>query len=626
MTSKEIINILYKEDGSLNASTNKESFFIKNHPNIHQMIVNKVLVDVKFIEKVYIYVNDLSIPPCCECGITLKLVSFTKGYNTFCSKSCSNKSKTTKNKIGDTKEERYGDRNFVNVSKGKDTKLKLYGDINYNNRKKAIETSIAKYGVEHTSKMASTIEKMKNTSLELYGVDYHITAKDIRDKSKITLENNFGVSSPFESSEIRNKAKKTIIEKYGVDNVNKLDSTISKRKTTNKKKYGVEHGVQSDVVKNKIRLYYEETFGTSYPQQVENIKNKTKATIDNSYINKYKDIFDIEINGDVAIIKNHCSTHSTFTIDKHNLYQRYFKYKIPICTECYPIEINSSIKELMIGEILDKHNIQYERNNRKVLNGKELDYYLPGFNLAIEVNGVYYHSDLFKNKEYHIDKTESCEAKGIKLLQIWDVDMINKYNIIESIILYHIKNDIRTIYARKCVIKDISYNESKEFLNQNHLQGSCVSKHRLGLFLNNELVAVMTFGGLRRNLNQHAKSGSYELLRFCNKLKTTVIGGFSKLLKHFEKESEDLKELISYANRDISSGSVYQMNGLTFVSKTKPNYFWSKNNKIYNRYTLRKDVLVKKGYDISKTEEIILKENGYYKIWNSGNLKFIKQY
>jgi hypothetical protein len=42
-----------------------------------------------------------------------------------------------------------------------------------------------------------------------------------------------------------------------------------------------------------------------------------------------------------------------------------------------------------------------------------------------------------------------------------------------------------------------------------------------------------------------------------------------------------------------------------------------------HRFNWRKSKLVKLGFDILKTEEEIMNENGYYRIYNGGNRKWI---
>ena len=260
-------------------------------------------------------------------------------------------------------------------------------------------------------------------------------------------------------------------------------------------------------------------------------------------------------------------------------------------------------------------------NDNVVLSGHELDIYLPDLKLAIEFNGTYYHSDLFKARPYHLNKTKECNLQDIKLIHIWDSEWIHKKSIIMSMVLNKLGKTPNKIYARKCEIKGVDKKTSCNFLASNHLQGNCISKTNLGLYYDNELVSIMTFGKLRKSLGQNHVENNYELLRFCNKLNTNVIGGASRLFKGFIK-NHDPEKIISYASRDWGEGNLYKTLGMTQISYTELGYDWFKSKIRYNRFNFRKDVLVKEGADPNKTEYEIMLERGYYRVWNTGNIKF----
>lgn len=260
-------------------------------------------------------------------------------------------------------------------------------------------------------------------------------------------------------------------------------------------------------------------------------------------------------------------------------------------------------------------------NNTTILSGLELDIYLPELKLAFEFNGTYYHSDLYKDKNFHLKKTKECNKQNIKLIHIWDTDWIKKRKIIESLIINQLNQTKEKVYARKCEIKPIKKETSALFLENNHLQGNCISSINLGLYYKDELVSIMTFGKLRKNLGNIHKENHYELLRFCNKLNTNVVGGASKLFKYFIKTYNPLY-ILSYANRDWSQGNLYIKLNMTSLSPTPPGYHWYKSKIRYNRFLFRKDILIKQGADPNKTEYEIMIEKGYYRTWNTGNLKF----
>ena len=135
----------------------------------------------------------------------------------------------------------------------------------------------------------------------------------------------------------------------------------------------------------------------------------------------------------------------------------------------------------------------------------------------------------------------------------------------------------------------------------------------------------MSFGGMRKSLGSKITDNNYELLRYCSSINTSVVGGPSKLLKYFIKKYNPNK-IISYADRTISNGNLYTKLGFNLVSITKPNYYYVVNGVRKNRFSYRKDVLVKMGYDKNKTEKEIMFERGFYMIYDCGNLKYEKNY
>lgn len=265
-----------------------------------------------------------------------------------------------------------------------------------------------------------------------------------------------------------------------------------------------------------------------------------------------------------------------------------------------------------------------QRRCKGILDGNyELDIYVPSENFAIEYNGLYWHSEIAKYKNYHLRKTDECNSKGIRLFHIFEDEWLEKSEIIKSMLSNIFGKTEHKIYARKCEIKEISTNDAKSFLNENHLQGYCVSKYRLGLFFNNELISVMTFGKSRHFVGHN--EDKMELLRFANKININVIGGASKLFSHFIKKYNP-KEIISYADRRWSKGNLYTKLGFELDKVTPQNYFYIPYNglKRINRFSLRKNILVEKyGCPKDMTEKEFCKRNGYYRVYDCGNLKFI---
>lgn len=241
---------------------------------------------------------------------------------------------------------------------------------------------------------------------------------------------------------------------------------------------------------------------------------------------------------------------------------------------------NKSSQEIDLGTFIDSLNINVIKNTQDIIQG-ELDFYFPDHNIAIEYNGCWWHSNNFKDKNYHYNKWKQCQEKGIQLISIWEDDYVYKTDIVKSIIKSKLGIYDKRIYARKCVIKEVSCKEAKEFINTYHIQGYAIDSIRLGLYYNNELVSIMTFAKSR------FKSDDMEIIRYCNKNGYQIIGGASKLFSYF-KNKYDYKNIVSYAESDISNGKLYETLGMTFISHTE-NWKWLYKGVRYNRLNKIKD-------------------------------------
>lgn len=278
-------------------------------------------------------------------------------------------------------------------------------------------------------------------------------------------------------------------------------------------------------------------------------------------------------------------------------------------------EIVDFIKQL----IPDKEILQ---NRRDIIPPFELDIFVPEFNLAFEYNGLYSHSANChwggKNKNYHLNKTKLCEKQNIQLIHIFEDEWLFKEEIVKSRISNFLnKNRTYTIYARKCLIREISIKEKNKFLKENHLQGEDTCQVKLGAYHNGELISVMTFSYSKISKGSFKENEVWELSRFCSKLNYNVIGIASKLLVYF-KRNYKWKKIFTYADRRWSNGELYHKLGFTFNYFTSPNYWYLKNYRRIHRFSLRKTNNDPKDL----TEFQIRSLQGYNWIWDCGNFKF----
>ena len=239
-------------------------------------------------------------------------------------------------------------------------------------------------------------------------------------------------------------------------------------------------------------------------------------------------------------------------------------------------EIVDFIKELKIDII---------ENDRTVIAPKELDIYIPSKKVAIEFDGLYYHSELFVTKDYHLAKTNTCNEKGIDLIHVFEDDWIENKEIVKSMIKSRLGIYDRKIFARKCEIRVIDKDVAKVFFKENHLQGfaSTCDLH-LGLFYEDELVQAIsiTFNGWH--------DGNVELTRMVTKSNTQVIGGFSKLVSYFCK-TYNCSSLTSYVYKAWFNGKGYLASGFKIIKENKPSYSYILNKKRFHKSNFRKDKL-----------------------------------
>ena len=293
------------------------------------------------------------------------------------------------------------------------------------------------------------------------------------------------------------------------------------------------------------------------------------------------------------------------------------KYDSDNCQFC-PVDKYSSKAQVevfnFIKSLVPDNEIQWE--NRTIIAPKELDIFLPTFNLAIEYCGLYWHSSNHGiDKEYHKNKLLACQEKNIDLIQIFEDEWLIRKEIVKSIIASRLKKNT-TIFARKCIVKDISSKEANKFLNNTHLMGAGKANKHIGAFYNDELVSVMTFS--KSNISR--KNGLiWEIDRFSNKLNTTVIGVASKIFKKFINDVNPEK-IITYADARYGTGNIYQILGFEKISHTVPNYWYFKNNlKRYHRFSLRKTQTDPKDLN----EWTLRQSQGWNRIYDAGSIKFI---
>ena len=543
----------------------KESYLIKNFKDEYEFIIkyNEInnITDIPFKEKVYLCVNNIKTLPICKnskCNNRVKFKNSTIGYREYCSTKCISSDPIIKK----TKEEK----------------------------------SFEKWGTKTPAESKYIKDKIKKTNNERYGGNSPMSSRQIQDKSKKTLIKNWGVDNASKSKDILRKR----IESF------KLSNYKETYKETSLKRYGVEHPWMNKEIHKKSSI------GTFISKN----SNLEKSILDRLEIYKEYNLISIDYDKFKRNININCKTcNNIFTINRED-FQIRFKNKTTICTHCNPINSSQSGTEMELYKFI-KENYKGEiiKNSKRIVPPMELDIYLPELKLAFEFNGLYWHSESKKSKYYHFNKTKKCEDIGICLIHIWEDDWIFENEIIKSIIINKLKETKNKIFARKCKISEISDTKLvKFFLDSNHILGTCPSNIKMGLYYNDELVSLMCF----RKINKD----SYELVRFCNKINTVVIGGSSKLFGNFLKNNDNVN-VISYSDDSMFSGNLYKKLGFDLIGNSRINYKWVIGKKRQHKSNYRKDRLVKSGFDKSKSEnDIMVDDVGSYKVWDCGLKKW----
>lgn len=636
---EDLIQIIYNRFGNINFNKNILGFvaFISLSKNSDiRSLKNKILSflkgkfreDINLSESFFILLNDIEERPKCPvCGKPTKFRNFNIGYLEFCSIKCM--SIGTRERVKKSNLEKYGFEYTFQIPEVKE-RIRKVNIIKYNTpnpmscpevQEKYKESMRNKYGVDFPLQNEKIKKKVKETNLRRYGVEHVSQIPEVKEKTKATNRRKFGVDFPAQSSEIIGKTKRYFLEKYGVDNPMKTEEFKIKNRMAIRNKYGVDNPMKAEEVKDTIRKTCLDRYGVSNVSRTIEVKEKLRKTNLKKFhkrlleSNRLKDLvvplFDLESYDGVQFkypfrcVK--CNQEFIATLDNGN---------IPRCFHCFPRFIGISKYEKEITSFLEENSFRISRNDRKVLDGKEIDILIPEKNLGIEFDGLYWHGELNGcSKNYHSEKTDECLKKGIHLIHIFEDEWLDKQDVIKSILLAKLGVFKNRIYARKCEINEINLGLTKDFLFDNHLQGPINSKLNLGLFFENKLVSVLSLGKSRFNKNYE-----WEILRFCSVLNTQVLGGLGKLFRYFV-ENYDFESIITYSDRRFGGGNSYEKVGFKYLYISSPGYFYMKNFKRYPRQRFQKKYLKNRlgVFDPNLTEWENMQLNGYDRIWDCGN-------
>lgn len=540
-----------------------------------------------------------------------------------------------KDKIASTNLERYGVSNPLQSNAIKDkvkcTNLQRHGSETYagssDHRAKFEHTMMERYGTLYPTQVPEFADKVSKSLKEYWSDDDRKSTTHARMQE--TISERYGPDG-LASAELQDKRIYTSVERYGVPHYSETDEFKERVKSTSLKRYGTTNAMQNAEVKNRFVQSMVDKHGVMWPSQ-KSMTDKSKYQELLKYrenIEEYISKIPFEERTEFYIASLVGVTPSVISDDvvKHNL-QHLIRYTKSNMED----ELFNFLKDLL-------SDCTIIRNCRTAIAPYELDLYIPDLNIAFECNGTYAHNSSEacygndpKSYSYHKMKTELCENAGIFLMHIYSYQWKFNKEIIESRIRNCVHKNENRIFARNLTVKDVSYSDSIEFLNRNHIQGSTSSRIRIGLYQGDELVSIMTFSKPRGLMGNKTKAENFdwELTRFCSKLNTTVVGGASKLFKHFLSTYQP-QSVSSFSSRDCTTGGVYSKLGFHIDGYTDPGYVWvdSKTDRAYNRSNCQKSNLIKLLNDdsidvVNQSESQIMRSHGFVQVFNSGLIRWV---
>jgi len=567
-----------------------------------------------------VYCKDVHYVPCPVCGKMTELKDISIGPQA-CSEGC------RMARINQTCLERYGNKDAVNS--------------------------------EHAKKLG------KQTSLRKYGKEYYMQTDKAKQHYKDVIQERYGVTAPIAYPEFKEKAKRTNLEKYGTEYASQSEEIKEKVRQTNQELYGGA-GFASPILRKRITETNKERYGVEFPVSSPEIRQKISQSLRDNYgvDNFWKTKEDL-----ARRIKDprKIDDYYAFKQDPRGYVESHYEDKPPIYvladdlgvtdTPIYDILINAKCQDVI--DRTKQSSMEYEIehllrklvpdaeiwvNCRRVLpENKEIDFYLPEYKFGIECNPTITHNstvsawnpgvDPALPVSYHKQKSEQAMQVGVFLFHIFGYEWTNKRAIIESMIANILGKNTNKVYARNTQIIQVDAPTAKKFLDDNHRQGGTNAPIRLGLKdkITNELVSLMTFGKTRPSIGkeQDALDTDYELIRFCNKLGTSVVGGASKLFKHFLSEYAPTK-VISFSDIAHTKGGLYRTLGFKDVSHSDPGYVWVKHytDEYRNRVSCQKANLLKMFDDVTeedietKSERKIMIDHKYVQVYDSGVIRW----
>jgi hypothetical protein len=462
---------------------------------------------------------------------------------------------------------------------------------------KIIKTNIERYGKRRPTQNLEIRKKVEDTNIKRYGFKDPLSNPEVQDKIKKTNLKKYGVENPFQSEEIQDKIKATTLKRYGVENPSQSDLVKERKRKTTFGNFGVEHSFESKEVQDKIAKTNIKRYGHSNPMKNSKISERSlQGLIDSG-------------SATLHFGKTIPDWSKEYNVPETALYQK-VKNSYNIKEVDFFSFINNYSRKLTDIENIVSASLGIDKWDKKFSDKLK---YRPDFKIsdstALNIDGLYWHSEKNLDRRYHFKMREEYESLGFRVLQFRSDKVLDpvKLEIIKSIINNASNKTFEKVGARKTNIVWPTREEAMLFLNNNHLKGHKDAKH-VGLSYNGELIAIMSF------IN---KGGVLKIERFCSRKNYSVMGGFSKLFKNI-LNTTTANKVYYWVDLKYGTGK-FLLNHDFCHEKDILSWEWTDGASTYNRLRCRANM---NGGSLTQAEQA--KELGWYKIYDAGQRLYVR--
>jgi len=307
-----------------------------------------------------------------------------------------------------------------------------------------------------------------------------------------------------------------------------------------------------------------------------------------------------------------CKKHGAYTVSRMSDVV-YNGVRCPRCAN------QRSSGEDEIVAFLTEFGVRTTRRDRSLIGPQEVDIVLPDFGVAIEFDGLYYHSTKFKLPSDHLRKSQRCSEQGVRLIHIFEDEWVYRQHAVKNMLRCLVGKGSRT-FARKMKLCVGTAADVSDFLEKTHMQGCAASGTAYYLLDGDQIVSAMVFS---KPVSERGAASGKELIRFASN--GVCVGAASRLFAAFRKDFPN-ERVVSYSDNRLYLGSMYEKLGFALAGKTRPDYSYVIGQKRHHKSGFRKDRLKQKlgdSYDSALSEHLLCMRNGWYRIYDCGKTKWV---